>query len=1016
MADAAPAPAPAPATGIVPMFDPESGKTVPVSASRVEQMQALGLTVDSPEEAEKRAYASRAGGGELATSVGEGLASGATLGLSDVLASAVGGDDYRHNRALRDETFAGPHKLAEGVGMVAPLLVPGVGEVAEGAEGVGRAGLLARAADALPSSLAARAASGVERGVGEGLARLGTEGASKGILRSALESAASHGAAGAVEGGLQGAAQGISEEQLAEQHGGYDQLAESAWAGAKSGAMFGLFGGAAIGGLSGAAGGASRGLLRRFGAKGDELAEAANERAVKATGARGSDLRRLGSEEKIQEVGSDIRNHTLKDGTPLLGFTDNAESLAPKLEQARAEQGADIGAFRARVAATEPAGEAVAEAPAHTNYEDSMKRVEGHLSPAEQATIHDYTTTSYEGMNAALRGPQEYLKQWGPGMAAERQIKNRRLQSILDRQVDAGHVYRGEVERVMDLPAETVKDWLATGSVSNSSFWSTTADPAAMASTTGGKLRGNIRLHIANADAVPVGNFSKVAAEKEAIIPPGRTFFVDKDEVHDGVHHIWLEQARPTEVGGLKPKTAAPAGTFPDAAGFLERVKTEVIDPLRKSDSGPTRRLAGQVEDQLSGISEAVKNGEPVGLDRMLAARKDLQGRVYGLEKQMRGPNPLPAPELDHLRRTERLLDDTIDKHMELKLPAEDFAKYKEAKRLYSSFAPADKLAEKAVGQNLGNRSLSPTDYATGVGTAASMLAHGNPLGPVVGFGSALVHKQIRERGSAFLATLATRAQRADGEIERSLDRYFDRIADRTRAPRLAVGGAVSGAKAGFDVATALHASSGEKPADAYDRIVARAQAFATGGQATEYALDEHAPRTAHAMRQVQLRAAQHLIQHAPVPPRKTENPNLGELNGGQMRPDPVQLYEFARRVEAINNPRSVLKDLQSGRLSLASVEAMRDVYPQTYQSLQLKVIEKLGAQPKAIPYEDRIRLGLMFQLPTDTSLRPENLAFAQSTYQAKNAPVQPKNLPPANLSKRIESTTERLETGDLPQ
>lgn len=930
MADAAPPPA----LSVVPMYDPESGKTVPVSASRVEQMQALGLTVDSPAEAEKRAYEQTAGGGELAKSVGEGLASGATLGLSDVLASAVGGNDYRHSRALRDETFAGPHKLATGVGMVAPLLIPG-GAEAEGLEGAAEGGgLLSRAAGALPSSLAARAAGGIERGVGEGLARLVAEGGAKGILRSALETAASHGAAGAFEGAVQGAGQGLSEESLAEQHGGYDQLAESAWAGAKSGAMFGLFGGAALGGLTGAASGASRGLLRRFGAKGDELAEAANERAVKATGARGSDLRRLGSEEKIQEVGKDIRTYTLRDGTPLLGMTDNAEALAPKLEQARAEQGAEIGAFRKRVAELEPA------------------RAEGLPAQVDQIGVEN---TKY------LRSGMRDLT-----------------------------VHRGAYEGAT--PEEVQKIALGEMPTKNSRQ---PFKPVEIATEPDGSVILQDGRH-------------RIAVAKEA----GADKVMAKIRRMDADGNIVEEVTAPVSIA----KSAGPEpGTFPDAAGFLERVKTEVTDPLRKSDSIPTRRLAGQVDEQLAGIHEAVASGEPVGLDRMLAARKDLQGRVYGLEKQMRGPNPPPAPELDHLRRAERLLDDTIDKHMASKLSPEDMAKYTEAKRLYSSFAPADKLAEKATAQNLGNRFFSPTDYATGVGTAASLVAGGHPSGIAAGLAASFVHKQIRERGSAFLATLATRAMKVDGGIERSLDRYFDRMGERALAPRLAAGGAVSGTKAGFDVAAALHATAGEKPADAYDRIVARAQSFATGGHANEYALDEHAPRTGHAMRAVQLRAAQYLMANAPVPPRKTANPNLGEMQG-QMKPDPVQLYEFARRVEAINNPLSVLKDLQTGRLSMASVDALKNVYPETYQSLQVKVITKLGAQPKAIPYEDRIRLGLMFELPTDTSLRPENLAFAQQTYAMKNPAVKPQNLPPANISKRIESTTERLETGDMPQ
>jgi hypothetical protein len=902
------------------MYDPESGKTVPVSASRVEHMQALGLTVDSPEAAERRAYEQTAGAGELAKSVGEGLASGATLGLSDALEAAIGGDDYRHTRALRDETFAGPHKLAEGVGMVAPLLVPGGAEI-EGADAAAEGGsLLSRAAGYTPTALAARAAGGAERLVGRGLARFGEDGASKGFMRTALESAVGQGTAGAVEGGIQGAAQGISEDELAEEHGGFDQLAESAWGGAKSGAMFGLFGGAAIGGLSGATEGASRGLLRRFGAKGDELAEAANERAVKATGARGADLRRLGSEGKIQQVGEDIRTYTLRDGTPLLGFADNAESLAPKLAQARAEQGAEIGAFRKRVAELEP------KTPAFEVNVGAFDRGSMRTESLDHLRVHPE--------DADKLGPPR-IEMWpdsGPVVA------------------DGRHRMALAVERGDKTIPVNVVHYDAEGKVLREGL-----EDVSLVSHPGGSPREAVK------------------------------------------------------------RTVPEPGSLPDAAGFLERLKTDVTDPLRKSDSLRTRALATQVDDQFAGIRAAVDNGDPVGLNRLLEARSDIQGRVYGLEKQLKGPNPPPAPELDHLRRAERLLDDTIDQHMEAKLSPVDFAKYKEAKRLYSSFAPADQLGKKAVAQNIGNRFFSPTDYATGIGTGAAMLASGHPLAALGGLAVSAAHKQVRERGSAFLATLATRAQSMDGGIDRALARYFDRMSEATRLPRAAVGGAISGIKAGFDVAKALHAAPGESPTAAYDRIVARAQSFATGGHAMEYALDAHAPQTGHAMRAVQMRAAAHIVKNAPVPPRKTENPNLGELNQ-QMRPDPVQLYDFARRVEAINNPMSVMRDMQSGRVSLSAVEALRDVYPQTYASIQVKIIQKLGEEPRAIPYEDRIRLGLMFNLPTDASLRPENLALAQQVYSQQIAPPTPNSPPPVNLSKKLESQTERLETGELAQ
>lgn len=234
-------------------------------------------------------------------------------------------------------------------------------------------------------------------------------------------------------------------------------------------------------------------------------------------------------------------------------------------------------------------------APKPPDYDAVMSRVNARLSSEDKAAIHDYTTTSYDGINKALRSPDEYLKQWGPGMSAERQIKIRKLQSLLEQQASAGHVYRGEVERVMDLPKETIDDWLSNGSVSNSSFWSTTANSEEMASTTGGKLRGNVRLHIADADAVPVGEFSKVKAEQEAIIPPGRTFFVDRSEVRDGVHHIWLEQVRPNDSFGNE--MGAPTG---DTTTISMPGKTGSADPLDL----PTAAEPGRASSSLRNFAD----------------------------------------------------------------------------------------------------------------------------------------------------------------------------------------------------------------------------------------------------------------------------------------------------------------------------------------------------------------------------------------------------------------------------
>jgi len=291
--------------------------------------------------------------------------------------------------------------------------------------------------------------------------------------------------------------------------------------------------------------------------------------------------------------------------------------------------------------------------------------------------------------------------------------------------------------------------------------------------------------------------------------------------------------------------------------------------------------------------------------------------------------------------------------------------------------------------------------------------APGAAVGAAANIGLSFLHKEARERGSALLATLYTRSRNADATMNRQFGAFFRKARDAVKTGALAGGGVATGEAVGFDVRRALRAQRDERPEEAYDRVVARASDIASGRAVGPYVLDDHAPRTAQAMRQLQVRAATHLVSNAPVPPRRTTNPNLGALTA-DARPDPLQLYEFSRRVAAIQNPMSILDDLHNGSLSVAATEAVREVYPQLYAEMQARVLDGLANSQELLPYEHRIRLGLLFDLPTDPTLRPEYLALAQGAYAESNAqPVNASALPPSNTSqraKRLSSLAQDLE------
>lgn len=956
--------------GRVTVRDP-SGTVGTIDASELGKPGYQPLT-DAEIEAE-RIHQERSTLGQQALTVGEGAARGATLGLSDVATTGLLGDDYRK---AAQERAGENRKLAIGsevVGAIAPTLFSGgAAASAEGAVAAGReASLLTKAARLAPSSLVSSAGRTVERGV----AGIIGDAAPSALARMA-QRAAAVGASGAVEGGLYGAGNAVSEAAL----DGGPITAEKVLSGFGHGALFGGGLGAGLGALSG---GASSAFERIVGGSEGLKAGAeklANESALKAVGFQGSDFRKLigrgtgeAAESKIADVGSELLNYTFDSG-PLKGqklFTGakKAEDFVDDLALAKEEVGAKLGAIKSQVdaagmapdvegylarvkaevldplrASSSPTVRAQADrverelallreritpsvAPevvtptVPRTYDEIMDDIEGRLSKPEQDAINDYTTTSYKHMNDAHRDAKAYAEQWGAGMTAEKQIKNRKLLAALEKEVDGGNIYREEVQRVMDLPKETVDKWSNSSTISNDSFWSTTANPEAMAETTGGKLRGNVRLHIADSDAVPVGKFSKVAKEQEAIIPPGRTFFVDKSEDIDGVRHIWLEQVRPSNSDG-------------SAFGSVAKAQ-EVAAPV-----------------------------VPVTFRELDTFRRDLRS-VFQPPRPPGGGLPAPVPEhAAHLERAERILADELDKTVEQHLAAAglDTTEYARNKRTFAALADIEKVANKAAAQQLGNRAISPSDYGVGLAGAIGSMLSGNVGGALLGAGGAIAHKIIRERGRSVLAVMADSVAKMDGRIAEAAKS----LAGLSAVPRRA----------------ALVASSA--PAVGFDRTAAAVRAFASNPQAASQALSrpvervapEH-PELAAQMQQTIAGDYQYLATKLPQSLGRAGSSLTPQLE--KSRVPKAEQARFMDIVHAIENPAGVIEKVAAGELPRDQIEALKARRPEIYNQMRTEAIKAFSIAKAPRGILERTRVSLAFDFNGDASLDPQTLAAIQA-------------------------------------
>lgn len=149
-------------------------------------------------------------------------------------------------------------------------------------------------------------------------------------------------------------------------------------------------------------------------------------------------------------------------------------------------------------------------------------------------------------------------------------------------------------------------------------------------------------------------------------------------------------------------------------------------------------------------------------------------------------------------------------------------------------------------------------------------------------------------------------------------------------------------------------------------------------------ATTDAAPLTATALNQTIINAVNFLVSKIPLD---------SSMGSGMFRreyePSSIEIAKFERYVQAVENPMSVFDDLESGTLSREAVEALQVVYPDLYTRMQDRVMDEVVKNPD-IDYNKKIQLGILLDVPSDSSLIPANITGLQQTFtdeeQAQNA------------------------------
>jgi hypothetical protein len=158
-----------------------------------------------------------------------------------------------------------------------------------------------------------------------------------------------------------------------------------------------------------------------------------------------------------------------------------------------------------------------------------------------------------------------------------------------------------------------------------------------------------------------------------------------------------------------------------------------------------------------------------------------------------------------------------------------------------------------------------------------------------------------------------------------------------------------------------------------------------------------NAPKTSASLSTAALRSAAYLASQRPP---STAQPMLGPMP--KPSTDSVTAASYLRTHEAVANPMSALKDFERGQVTPEAVRALQVVSPKMFEQLQREVVTVIGdrlASGKPVPFQTRLKLGILLGVETDPALNPKMLAALQGSISAPPEEPGPKpRATPVNL------------------
>jgi hypothetical protein len=303
---------------------------------------------------------------------------------------------------------------------------------------------------------------------------------------------------------------------------------------------------------------------------------------------------------------------------------------------------------------------------------------------------------------------------------------------------------------------------------------------------------------------------------------------------------------------------------------------------------------------------------------------------------------------------------------------------FKKANERYSmSSWVEDKIAKKmAKAEDLNPLLVAGFGLAAGV-IAPDQLGDVSKIGMTAYLGKKFLQSDVR-RNLVVLGKIERAQQSMNSSINSAVNSFFKPTA---KATEMAVNKSLVSSPLGKDEKN----KKPETETRAYQNFLRKLDEFQKNPEKFQESINKTtsllypvAPLTSSAMDATAIRAMNFLSSKVP---RRTSAPGVLDLMKKPKLPSTMDMAKFNRYLSAVEDPKTVFKQLQSGKMSTEGMEAIKAVYPTLFDAFKEQLITKVQEDPDSIGYNTKLQLSSILGVPLDESLLPQNVLGLQATF-----------------------------------